>query len=118
MIDATRRSLIPGPAMPPSVGALALLQFLLVAGFLATERGPRRGVKPKVGMTIVAALMISASVPHFLAWTNIAVGQELAAGAAAFAIVGVWLGCRAVLWRIGRLRSMAILVLGDRDAGV
>lgn len=118
MIDATRRSLIPGPAMPPSVGALALLQFLLVAGFLATERGPGRGVEPKVGMTIVAALIISASVPHFLAWTNTAVGQELAAGAAALAIAGVWLGCRAVLRRIGRLGRMATPVLGDREAGV
>jgi hypothetical protein len=117
MIDATAKSLIPGPAIPPSVGALALLQFLLLGGFLATERAPGRGIKPKGGVTIVAALVVSASVPHFLAWTNPAVGQELAVGAAGLAIVGVWLGCRAALRFLqGRARSSED-VFNDRGAG-
>jgi hypothetical protein len=97
MVNATESSLIPRPAMPMDVAALAVLQFVLLAVFLAIEPAYGRGVSPRAGITIVTALVFFAFIPHLLAWTNPATGQELAAGAMCGAIVGVWLGCRTVL---------------------
>jgi hypothetical protein len=102
MVSATGRSLIPWPAMPMNVAALAVLQFVLLASFLAIEPASGRGVKLRTGITIVTALVLAALIPHLLAWTNPATGQELAAGVVCGAIIGVWLGCRAVLRRFSQ----------------
>jgi hypothetical protein len=105
MVDATRRSLIPWPAIPPGVAALAICQLVLLAGFLALEPTSGRGIKPGAALTIVTALVLCAFIPHLLAWTNPATGQELAAGVACGAIIGAWLGCRAVLRRLSQRLS-------------
>jgi hypothetical protein len=105
MVNATRRSLIPWPLIPGSVVALAVLQLVLVAGFLGIEPASGRGIKLGAGGTIVSALVVSAFIPHLIAWTNPATGQELPAGVVCGAIIAVWLGCRAVLRRRGQRMS-------------
>ena len=84
----------------------AIFQLVLLTGFLALEPASGRGIKPGAALTIVTALVLCAFVPHLLAWTNPATGQELAAGVACGAIIGVWLGCRAVLQRLGQRLSL------------
>jgi hypothetical protein len=104
MLYWTGMSLIPWPA-PPSVAAAAALQLVLLAGFLGLEPASGRGLKLGAGVTIAAALVVSAFIPHLLAWSNPATGQELAAGVVCGAIISVWLGCRAVLRQLGQRMS-------------
>jgi hypothetical protein len=95
---------------------LAALQLVLLATFMATEPASGRGIKPGVAATIVTTLVLSASIPHLLAWTNPATAQELAAGVLCGAIIGGWLGCRAALRRVGRRMRITGAILGDRKA--
>lgn len=115
MIAETITALKPWKAIPASVCALVVLQFVLVTGFLATEPVAGRGVGIGAGITIALALVLFALIPHFIAWTTPPTGQELAAGAVSGAIIALWLGCRAILRPIVR-RTNASAVLGDREA--
>jgi hypothetical protein len=98
MAEQTRRSLMLWPAVPRRVMSLAVLELVLLAGFLAIEPAPKWCGKLGASATMVSALAVSVAIPHFLAWTNPATGQELATGAVFVAIVTVWLSCRTMLW--------------------
>jgi len=105
MVRSTRLSLIPWSVVPPgSVIALAVLQLLLLVNFLASEPARGRGVNLGVGVVVAAALVTSALIPHLIAWTNPATGQELTAGVLSAGIIGIWLSLRFVLRRVPAFR--------------
>ncbi len=115
LIDQTRHALIPWPRMPPGkIVGLAAFQTVLLVGFLATEPAVASGIKLGAGAAIGLALALSAAIPHLVAWTTPATGQEMTAGVLAGGIICVWLSCRAVLRFIGRRWRGAAAVLGGR----
>jgi hypothetical protein len=83
---------------------LAVLQFALLASFLAIEPA-FGGRKSGTAMVIAAAVVLCAFVPHLFAITTLPTGQELAAGALCAAIIGVWLSCRAGIRWLRQRRS-------------
>jgi hypothetical protein len=95
------------PQAPHDVVALAVVQMLLLAVFLAMVPAPDRGTKPRAGKMIAAAVVLSALIPHLIAWTNPPTGQELSAGVICGAIVALWLGCRVMMWGIGGRKHRA-----------
>lgn len=105
MFYETRIALAPWPEAPRGVVALAVVQMLMLAVFLAMAPSPDRDTQPRAGKMIAAVIVLSALIPHLIAWTNPPTGQELSAGVICGAIVTLWLGCRAAIRRFsGRWR--------------